>query len=383
LKKKCILFLNRGAVLYGAETRMLDILRNLDRNEFQALVMLPKPGHLSEVLQQIGIEVIFLNFDLGKRPAITEIYKLNRDMARVIRQYKVDILHFNMHFGISHLWPTMIWMCGRSVVHLRSHFWIYPFERFLIYRCAKIICVSDYVKNTFLQIRRSDVLTFINRDKLQTIYDGIDVESFRPMPGQGMLRQQLNIEPGQKIVAVIGALHPVKGQDLVVEAAPLIIKNHPGTRIIFIGGAYLSSELSVKYEQALKDRIRALNIEAHVLFLGPRRDIPQIMNEIDILLQPSQREALGTSMVEAMACAKPVIGTSIDGIPEVIGADEGGLLMDPRSPEQLAELVNLLLGNPELAVEKGKQGRRRVENRFNVRKTINDIQAIYRNLCKE
>jgi hypothetical protein len=47
LKKKCILFLNRGAVLYGAETRMLDILRNLDRNEFRALVMLPKPGHLA------------------------------------------------------------------------------------------------------------------------------------------------------------------------------------------------------------------------------------------------------------------------------------------------------------------------------------------------
>lgn len=378
---KCVLFLNRGSVLYGAETRMLDILRHLEREKFLPLVMLPGPGRLSEILQEMGVETIFLNFDLGLKPGIKKVFKLNWAMMQIIRKYKVDILHFNMHFGINHLWPVLIVMKNRTIVHLRSHFWIYPLERFLIYRCAKILCVSEYIKNNFLQVRRSDIFTFIRKEKLQTLYDGIDIKSFYPMAVENGLRKQLGMPINEKIVALIGALHPVKGQDLVIEAAPLIFKEHPSVKIIFIGGIYLNNEISFKYQKSLEDRILALNLKNKILLLGPRQDIPQIMNEIDILLQPSEREALGTSMVEAMACEKPVIGTAIDGIPEVIGPnEEGGLLLDPRSPQQLAKLVNSLLTNTELVAEKGKQGRIRVEDQFNIYKTINTLQTIYQSL---
>ena len=377
---KHILFLNRGSVLYGAETRMLDILRNLNREEFCPLVMLPGPGQLSEHLDQMGVETIFLNFDLGVKPSIKKIFKLNVAMFKVIRKYKVDVLHFNMHFGINNLWPVLVWMRTRTVVHLRSHFWIYPFERFLICRCAKILCVSEYIRGNFLKVRRSDFLTFIQKEKLQTLYDGIDVESFKPNTVSNSLRRELKIGENEKILAVIGAIHPVKGQRVVVGAAPLIIKEHPNVRILFIGGLYLDNEISFKYQELLEKEIHESGVSDKIILAGSRNDIPQIMNEIDIVLQPSEREALGTSMVEAMACEKPVIGSAVDGIPEVIGADEAGFLLKPRTPEQLAKLVNILLSDPDLAIKKGKSGRLRAQDKFNIYKGINNLESIYRNL---
>ncbi|MBF0511925.1 MAG: glycosyltransferase family 4 protein [Candidatus Omnitrophica bacterium] len=380
-KRKCILYLNRGSVLYGAETRMLDILGHLDRTQFYPLVLLPARGPLSVRAEKMGIEVVFLNFDLGPRPSLGQVFKLNREMFKVVRDYKVDIIHFNMHFGINHLWPLLIWMKGRTVVHLRSHFWIYPFERFLIYRCAKIICVSECIRNNFLQKRRSDFLTFIRKDKVKVIYDGIDIECFKPMPIENGLRQELGIRNQEKILAVIGALHPVKGQDLVIEAASFIIKEHPDVKVLLIGGIYLDNEVSFRYQKSLEDRIKTLNLQDKVMLIGPRQDIARVMNEIDILLQPSEHEALGTSMIEAMACEKPVIGTAVDGIPEVIGPhEEAGLLLSVRTPQELARLVSILLSDPARSLEKGQQGRTRVEQEFNIYKTINKLQGIYQGL---
>lgn len=376
-----ILFINRGAVLYGAETRMLDIIKHLDRMQFRPVVLLTGPGPLSETLKDLGIEVIFLNFDLGLKPKFADFIDLNKKLFGIIRHHKVDILHFNMHFGINHLWPVVMRYRSRTIVHLRSHFWIYPLERFFIYRCAKILCVSEFIKNDFLKVRRSDFLTFIQKNKLQVLYDGIDVNTFYPNPESGNIRKELNIQPNEKLIAVIGALHSIKGQHLVLDAAPEIFKRHPNVKILFVGGIYLDNQVSQDYQKMIQEQVVKSGLVGKVFLLGPRKDIPAIMNQIDILLQPSEREALGTSMVEAMSCQKPVIGTSVDGIPEVIGDNEAGLLLKSRTPQEIARQVDVLLSNEALAKEKAGKARLRAETRFNIHKTISTLENIYKDLA--
>ena len=372
-----ILFLNRGSVLYGAETRMLDIIQQLDRGAFKPFVMLPSPGPLSDILHEIGVEVIFCDFALKANPSLTSIIKLNQEMFKVLKKYNIHILHFNMHFGISNLWPIMLFWHRRTVVHLRSHFWIYPLEKFLIYRCAKIITVSNYIKNDFLKPRRSDLCVFKQPHKVETVYDGIDIKTFKPMTVTEGLRKEYNINANEKIVAVVGALHPVKGQNIVIESAPMVLKEHPLTKILLIGGSYLNNGISLDYKNNLVKRIKELGLEQSIILTGPRKHMPQIMNEIDILLQPSEHEALGTSMVEAMACQKPVIGSAVDGIPEVIGDDIAGYLLKERSPQELARLISLLLSNSTIALEKSQSGLKRVQDYFNIYKTIKDLENIY------
>lgn len=107
-----------------------------------------------------------------------------------------------------------------------------------------------------------------------------------------------------------------------------------------------------------------------------------ILNSIDILVQPSRMEGLGVAMIEAMACAKPVIGTCVGGIPEVIGDNEGGILINNRAPEELAKAIIYLLKNPALAHKIGLNGRSRVERLFNIYTNVAELEKIYFDLLR-
>jgi L-malate glycosyltransferase len=189
--------------------------------------------------------------------------------------------------------------------------------------------------------------------------------------------RELNIPKEAFLVGIIGAIDKIKGQDLLIKAADIVIRKYPETKFLIVGELYGEYDTALKYRESLHLLVQDLGLKGKVIFHGFRKDIDDLMNELDLLVQPSEREALGTSMVEAMACGKPVIGTRIDGIPEVIGDNEGGALLDPRTPEKLAELIIYFIENRETENKKWLQRRERVLERFNIYKNIQKIHQVY------
>jgi glycosyltransferase involved in cell wall biosynthesis/GT2 family glycosyltransferase len=377
-KIRNILYVNSSSVLYGAETRLMDIIRHLDRERFRPVVLLPQAGPLLDRLNDLGVATLIFDYKPKMNLfSIKSFLRLTRDFVQLIRQQEIDLLHFNMHFKIGNLWLALL-MAGKPVVvHLRTHYWIGVLEKFIICRVFKAICVSKEVERAFLAKRRSSFIMGHRPAQTQVVYDGVDLELFSPKATSGEIRKEFNVSSKDYLVALIGAVDQVKGQDILVKAAGIVAKKHPQVKIIIVGDIYGGTPSKNKYRADLLDLIKDLHMESQVIMTGFRQDIGRFMNEIDLLVQPSEREALGTSMVEAMACGKPVIGTNVDGIPEVIGDNEAGILLEPRSPEALAKAINYFIENPQEAHTRGIKGRERAAKMFDVRENIKLLQYIY------
>lgn len=375
---KNILYLNSSAVLYGAENRLLDAIRNLDRSRYRLFALLPDNGPFADKLKELGVSILHLEYTFHiSRSPLSKFLRLNWDFMCLVRKHKIDLIHANLHMKMSNFWLAFLILRKPVIVHLRSHYWTHIFEKFIICRLFKVICVSQAVKRAYLQRRRSDFFMGQRSNQAVVIYDGIDIEKFSPKPTAGEFRREFHVSPQDFLVSIIGAIDLVKGQDVLVQAAAIVIQKHPHAKFVIVGEGYEDLALHNKYYRYLIQLIKDLSLEGKVIFTGFRHDIDMLMNEIDLLVQPSEREALGTSMVEAMSCGKPVIGTAVDGIPEVIGDNEGGMLFSPRNPQELAKAINFFIENPDEARKRGLQGRARVLKMFDARENVKRIHEVY------
>jgi glycosyltransferase involved in cell wall biosynthesis/GT2 family glycosyltransferase len=379
---KNILYVNSSAVLYGAETRLLDIIKYLDRDRFRPFALIPSEGPLVEQLRDLGVAPLQLDYRFKvqmKYPGsgLTIFWKTNQELVNLARKHKIDLIHMNLHTFIGNFWLAFLILRKPVIVHMRSHLWIEIFEKFVICRTTKAICISKAAESSFLKKRRSTFLMRHSRNHTTIIYDGIDVKFFHPNGVDGKIRRELSIGRHDFFVGLIGAIDKVKGQDILVEAAYLVCQKHPSTKFVLVGDLYLNTRRNNEYRTKLIKRIKELELEGNVLLTGFRKDIHHFMNEIDVLVQPSERETLGTSMVEAMACGKPVIGSNVDGIPEVIGEDEAGIVLPERTPQALAQAIIFFIENPQEARRRGLQGRERALKKFNVFENIKRLEDIY------
>jgi len=101
---------------------------------------------------------------------------------------------------------------------------------------------------------------------------------------------------------------------------------------------------------------------------------------MDIFVLPSLSEGLGIALLEAMALEKPLIGTRVGGIPEIIENEKNGYLVSPGKPEELAEKIFLLATEPERRTQMGKEGGRILHNKFTLEKMIRETESIYLNI---
>ena len=127
----------------------------------------------------------------------------------------------------------------------------------------------------------------------------------------------------------------------------------------------------------LQKKTTEFNISHRLIFEGIRNNIPDILSAIDIFVLPSLSEGLGLALLEAMATGKPVIGSNVGGIPELIEEGVNGYLVTPANPVQLSEAIIKLALNPELANKMGRSGRLKAEENYNVRDQTEKLVDLY------
>jgi glycosyltransferase involved in cell wall biosynthesis len=210
--------------------------------------------------------------------------------------------------------------------------------------------------------------------RMEVIHNGIDAEFFFP---QNPPREFPGSE-GEEAAPVVGCvayLSKRKGISYLIAAFRQVADRYPRACLQIVGDGEERSRL--------QQQIAALHLEKNVTLLGNRADIPRLMNGFDIFVLPSVWEPFGLVIAEAMACAKPVVATSVGGIPEIVEHDRTGLLVPPASAAPLANALMTLLESKALRSALGQAGRQRFLERFDSRLMAAKYEGMYEALLQE
>lgn len=210
-------------------------------------------------------------------------------------------------------------------------------------------------------------------EKSDVIYNGISLDDKIPVDRTEACRA-LGLDPARPVVGTLARFEKQKGLRYLVEALPKVLAQFPETQFMMAGEGPL--------EEELKAQARELGVESALHWVGWVRNVPEAISAMDIYCMPSLWESFGIAFAEASAMARPVVATTVDGIPEVIAHGETGLLLAPRDSEGLAGALIELLSDPARREAMGRAGRARVEAKFTVEEMIRRYENVFERLCR-
>ena len=246
-------------------------------------------------------------------------------------------------------------------------------------RCPDIlIAVSEHL--------RSEAIGYgVAPSKIHVIPNGVDTSYFRPLSKEES-REALHIPVDSKNVLFVGHLIHRKGVDFLIRAFSEVCRLEADARLYIVGGPVASTDAGW-YQDTLSLPGR-LGIVDRVTFVGPveSHKEPALRlwyNACDVLVLPSRAEGMGMVLLEAMACAKPVIGTGVGGICNVISEGENGFLVDPDDPSGLAGAISRILDDAALARRLGEHGLRQVRATYSWEGVADRTSELYRSALSE
>lgn len=209
----------------------------------------------------------------------------------------------------------------------------------------------------------------IPADRIEVVHDGVPIGTIDKTEAADV-HKELWLPHGAPVIGNVAALVPHKGQKDLIAAAAKVVRAIPDARFVILGDGEL--------RPALDQQIRSLGLDRHVFLAGFRPDALALQKSFDIFVMSSITEGLGSSMLDAMACGTPVVGTRAGGIPEAIEHGRTGLLVAPHHPDELAAAIVRLLKDPALRASLGAAARTHVESAFSVDHMVDGTLAVYK-----
>jgi glycosyltransferase involved in cell wall biosynthesis len=349
----------------GAENVLLLLAKGLDPERFRSVVVINEPGWLEDRLRDLELPTVRVKWkswwDL----------RLPRALAHLVSEEKIDLIH-------SHLPDQNFYSCLASrlsqcpaivtyhgPVELNDSATLRGWLKLqLVKRTAcKVVVVCDFVRDMLKKIGFPE-------EKLHRIYNGIENSRFLGVPG-GKLRRELNCSSETVLIGMVANVRAPKGHEYFIRAARLIADQHPNTYFV------ISGDLHKTLAPPLFNLAKELGLENRLSFLGFRQDVPDILNDIDIFVLPSTSEGFPLVVLEAMACAKPVVATRCGGTGEMVDEGRTGYMVPVADASAIASRVSELLNQPEGGASMGRAAKLRVESEFSVQTMVANYERLY------
>ena len=351
----------------GAERLVCDLARHLDPDRFEAQVLcLYHRGQFAPAVEAAGVPVHVIDV---KRRVVPANWG---DVWRSLGEARADIVHTHLHEAAWYGLPSAyLRRVPVRISHLHSSHWNWPRKLRWLDRAAEAFASTTLAcSNDVEEFARSRLR--YPAHKLEVVRNAIDLGRFRGLPDRSDAQRALGLPPGPPTVVCVASLTEQKGQGYLIDAMPAIRSELPDARLLLVGRDRGKTDLAaLAHERGLGES---------VVFLGARDDIPLVLAASDVSVLPSLREGLPMSLLESAAAGVPVVATAVGGIPEVVEAGSGGILVPPREPAPLAEAVVALLRDPELRRSMGEAARERVEREFDLGVMTARVQDLYGSL---
>jgi len=358
----------------GTPLYLYRIVKHLDQNQFKITVCtLSQEGPVAEKLREIGVSVENLGakklWDYGVWKNLYDMLRGQVHIFQSFDRYGYVARPIAKLAGV----PVLIQQVGQSAERPTL-----PIQyRLVDYLTSRMVDVyvflgegikASYARSKKLAAHTPNVI----------ITNGVEVEVFSNQPAEvKRLRQELDISSQHPVLINVSGLRPQKGLTYLVRAMLPVVERFPLVRLLIIG------EGSKFARQQLATLIDDLGLKDHIRYLGVRQDIPALLALSDVFVLSSLWEGLPAVVLEAMAAGKPVIATDIIGPREVIVNGKTGLLVPPRDPDALVEVIVDLLQDPENSRKMGYLGQKRVIQSFSAERMGQAYSMLYLDLARK
>jgi glycosyltransferase involved in cell wall biosynthesis len=361
-----IVFLIHSLAIGGAEGQLIELLRNLDRAHFEpSLLLLDNVGaeraaSLADPIQVIGRQ--------GK-----SVRQQVMHIATALRTLQPAILHaFLPEPSILGFAAAKLSHAPRLVASRRSLVDCYrPGKNIFAVKADQVATrAMDHVICNSRAIEK-EVVTVdgVPSQKVTTIYNGIDTERFRPVL-RSSLRQELGWNDSQFVFGCVANFHHYKRHIDIVRAARTIVQDFPRSRFLLVG------EDRGAMSEVVKEIDRS-NLQSFFAIVPGMRQPERAYAVMDVYISASDTEGLSNVLLEAQACGIPVIATNVGGNQEAVRDEVDGIIVPPRSPEQIASAAIDFLSNPETVTSMGQLARRHMAQEFSIRAMVSAHEKIY------
>ena len=208
-------------------------------------------------------------------------------------------------------------------------------------------------------------------EKVRVVHNGVDVEKF-DRPSRDSHIVFANAGDGKRIVLVGNMTSEVKGHRVLINAAPMIVREFPDIRFVLVGDG--------TYRRQFEAQVGELGLEKHFLFLGRREDVPEILTACDIAVLPSKAEGLPNALLEYLAAGLATVASNVGGNAEIVKDGVTGLLVPPENADLLAAAVLRFLRDPDLARRLGQSGTEYVGQTFSFDRLVEQTESLYSEL---
>src|SRR3989338_4036703 len=357
--------------------------RELIKLGHEVRVFTPQYGPVTEEITDVPIQRIKPLLRYGNGALITSF-------GWMLRGFDILHLHYPFFGGAEMIWLQRSKLKARGsklIIHyhmdvvgegmLKAFFKLH--KKILLPRIIKM--ANRVIVTSLDYARQSNIAAAIERqpNHFVEVPNGVDLQSFTPQPKPPALLKQHGIDPEDKVVLFVGGLdraHYFKGVSYLIEAMSRLRETDYSWRLVVVGSGELAS--------AYRDLAAQLNIGSKTVFTGyvPGELLPQDYQLADVAVLPSvdASEAFGLTLVEAMACAKPVVATNLPGVRSVVQDGQNGLLVNPKDADDLASKIHYLLANPAVGQQFGQAGRRKVEQQYDWRIIGKQLDELYHKL---
>lgn len=323
-------------------------------------------GEMEKELKAAGLGVKTLPIRT-KSELHPKIYCALPELMDWMRQERIDLIH--AHTRITQVMSAWIQkLSGIPFVTTAHGFYKRRLGRMLFPAWGeRVIVISEAVG---IDLRETH---HVSTDRIRVVYNGIDLQelvrrfsAYDPLKA----RMEFAFTKDHYVIGIVARLVPDKGHEYLIRAVKTLEFDIPNLRLLIVGDG--------RNRTYLMELTKKLNLEKKILFAGTLKDVAKPLAAIDLFILPAVwREGFGLSIVEAMACQRPVVVTNIWSLNTFIHNEVNGILVEPRDTEDLVRAIRLLFQNPALGARIGEAGKKTAEERFSLDRMVREIEAVY------
>lgn len=360
-----ILHAIRQGKIGGGETHVLDLVQNLNKDQYESTVLAFTDGPLIDELKRLNIATKVI---LTEKPF--DIFVWQQVLA-FIRIQKFDIIHAhgtraqsNVFWAAKKLRLPLIYTVHGWSFHPNQNSFVHKIrsfsEKFLVNKADATICVSE---NNLQEGKQH-----FKMSQSFVIKNGINFKKFDSKKLYKNVRSEFNVNEETILVGYIARITDQKDPLTFIRAIAKVPKQLP-LKFLIVGDGDLKPE-AVRLASEL-------NLNDKIIFSGFRQDVPDLLNAVDIYCLPSLWEGLPIGLLEAMAMKKATIASGVNGTKEVVTDGVNGLLISPKNEIELAEKIVLLATNKNYREALGKAAENYVKNTYDISLMTNKIEHLY------